>query len=85
MKPKFKTKTLCLRLVYIYIYIYIYSIVYFICIFQVLRKQRELCDVVLIVGNQRIFAHRVILSACSPYFHAMFTSELAESRQTEVG
>lgn len=27
---------------------------------------------------------RVILSACSPYFRAMFTGELAESRATEV-
>lgn len=26
----------------------------------------------------------MILSACSPYFHAMFTSELLEARQTEV-
>jgi len=51
---------------------------------NVLRKHRELCDVVLIVANKKIFAHRVILSACSPYFHAMFTGELAESRQTEV-
>ncbi|XP_041369022.1 kelch-like protein 20 [Gigantopelta aegis] len=51
---------------------------------NVLRKHRELCDVVLIVGQKKIFAHRVILSACSPYFHAMFTGELAESRQTEV-
>lgn len=30
------------------------------------------------------FDCRVILSACSPYFRAMFTGELAESRQTEV-
>ncbi|XP_025113092.1 kelch-like protein 20 [Pomacea canaliculata] len=51
---------------------------------NVLRKHRELCDVVLIVGQKKIFAHRVILSACSPYFRAMFTGELAESRQTEV-
>lgn len=51
---------------------------------SVLRKHRELCDVVLIVGQKKIFGHRVILSACSPYFHAMFTGELAESRQTEV-
>ncbi|XP_013782627.1 kelch-like protein diablo isoform X2 [Limulus polyphemus] len=51
---------------------------------NLLRKHRELCDVVLIVGSRKLFAHRVILSACSPYFHAMFTGELAESRQTEV-
>ncbi|XP_013413752.1 kelch-like protein 20 [Lingula anatina] len=51
---------------------------------NVLRKHRELCDVVIIVGQRKIFAHRVVLSACSPYFHAMFTGELAESRQTEV-
>lgn len=49
-----------------------------------LRKRRELCDVVLIVSKRKILAHRVVLSACSPYFHAMFTSELQESRQTEV-
>ncbi|KAK3915881.1 Kelch-like protein diablo [Frankliniella fusca] len=51
---------------------------------SVLRRHRELCDVVLNVGSRKIFAHRVILSACSPYFRAMFTGELAESRQTEV-
>lgn len=49
-----------------------------------LRKHRELCDVVLYVGSRKVFAHRVVLSACSPYFHAMFTGELVESRQTEV-
>lgn len=51
---------------------------------NVLRRHRELCDVVLNVGSRKIFAHRVILSACSPYFRAMFTGELEESRQTEV-
>lgn len=51
---------------------------------NVLRRHRELCDVVLNVGARKIFAHRVILSACSPYFRAMFTGELEESRQTEV-
>jgi len=51
---------------------------------NLLRSHRELCDVVLNVGVRKIFAHRVILSACSPYFRAMFTGELAESRQTEV-
>ncbi|XP_073941297.1 kelch-like protein diablo [Choristoneura fumiferana] len=49
-----------------------------------LRRHRELCDVVLNVASRKLFAHRVILSACSPYFRAMFTGELAESRATEV-
>lgn len=92
-------------------------------VINLLRKHRELCDVVLVVGSKKIYAHRVILSACSPYFRcldtdrnrrkrsncaggtgwklaaimkshavsvychvcrAMFTGELAESRQTEV-
>ncbi|RXM31857.1 Kelch-like protein 20, partial [Acipenser ruthenus] len=53
-------------------------------VINLLRKHRELCDVVLVVGTKKIYAHRVILSACSPYFRAMFTGELAESRQTEV-
>ncbi|XP_047273986.1 kelch-like protein 20 isoform X5 [Homo sapiens] len=53
-------------------------------VINLLRKHRELCDVVLVVGAKKIYAHRVILSACSPYFRAMFTGELAESRQTEV-
>lgn len=51
---------------------------------NVLRRHKELCDVVLNVAGKKIFAHRVILSACSPYFRAMFTGELEESRQTEV-
>ena len=51
---------------------------------NILRRQRELCDVVIVVNEQKIYAHRIILSACSPYFRAMFTGELAESRQTEV-
>ena len=67
---------------------------------NLLRKQRELCDVILVIGLSRITAHRAVLSgnnldinylsfifrfpACSPYFKAMFTGELAESRQREI-
>ena len=50
-------------------------------VINLLRKHRELCDVVLVVGAKKIYAHRVILSACSPYFRAMFTGELASPRQ----
>ena len=51
---------------------------------NLIRKRHELCDVVINVGTRKIFAHRVILAACSPYFRAMFTGELTESRQSEI-
>uniref|UniRef100_A0A672GUS6 Kelch-like family member 17 n=1 Tax=Salarias fasciatus TaxID=181472 RepID=A0A672GUS6_SALFA len=43
-----------------------------------------LCDIVLHVSNKEIKAHKVVLASCSPYFHAMFTNEMSESRQTHV-
>ena len=49
-----------------------------------LRQSKELCDVILNVGSRVLYAHRVILASYSPYFKAMFTGELAESRQMEV-
>lgn len=52
--------------------------------FAALRRQGELCDVVLLVGSTRINAHKIVLCASSAYFRAMFTNELAESKQTEI-
>ncbi|OQV16556.1 Kelch-like protein 20 [Hypsibius exemplaris] len=49
-----------------------------------LRRNNELCDVSILVGERQIFAHRAVLAACSPYFRAMFTGALDESRQTDV-
>ncbi len=46
-----------------------------------LRRRSELCDVCLQVGDSKILAHKIVLSAASPYFRAMFTGELAESKQ----
>ena len=43
-------------------------------VINLLRKHRELCDVVLVVGAKKIYAHRVILSACSPYFRYQETN-----------
>lgn len=51
---------------------------------NLIRKLHDLCDVVITVGSRKIFAHKVILAACSPYFRAMFTGALSESSQTEV-
>ncbi|ETN60318.1 actin binding protein [Anopheles darlingi] len=46
----------------------------------------KLCDVVLIAGvdGRRIPAHRLVLSASSAYFSAMFTGQLRESQQEEI-
>lgn len=49
-----------------------------------LRKSHELCDVTILVNGKQIYAHRACLAACSPYFRAMFTGDLSESRQTQV-
>ncbi len=43
-----------------------------------LRKSGHLCDVVLKCQDRQFHAHRVILSACSDYFCAMFTNEVAK-------
>lgn len=41
----------------------------------------ELCDVCVRVGGRAWRCHRLVLACCSPYFHAMFTTPLAESQQ----
>uniref|UniRef100_A0A8C2K856 Kelch-like family member 2 n=1 Tax=Cyprinus carpio TaxID=7962 RepID=A0A8C2K856_CYPCA len=49
-----------------------------------LRSQSVLCDVTIIAEDVEIAAHRVVLAAGCPYFHAMFTGEMTESRQKKV-
>uniref|UniRef100_A0ABK0LT50 Kelch-like family member 2 n=1 Tax=Rattus norvegicus TaxID=10116 RepID=A0ABK0LT50_RAT len=49
-----------------------------------LRSQNLLCDVTIVAEDMEIPAHRVVLAACSPYFHAMFTGEMSESRAKRV-
>ncbi|XP_059820839.1 kelch-like protein 2 isoform X3 [Hypanus sabinus] len=49
-----------------------------------LRSQNLLCDVTLVAEDTEIPAHRVVLAACSPYFHAMFTGEMSESKAKRV-
>ena len=49
-----------------------------------LRLNDELCDVTLKVGSEQISAHKVILSANSLYFRAMFTSNYAESNKAVI-
>ncbi|KAG5194125.1 hypothetical protein MG293_005237 [Ovis ammon polii] len=47
-------------------------------------KEKQLCDVLLIAGHLRIPAHRLVLSAVSDYFAAMFTNDVLEAKQKEV-
>ncbi|XP_070615981.1 kelch-like protein 4 [Erythrolamprus reginae] len=47
-------------------------------------QQKQLCDVLLIAGDHKIPAHRLVLSAVSDYFAAMFTNDVREAKQEEV-
>ncbi|EDO42035.1 predicted protein [Nematostella vectensis] len=48
------------------------------------RKERFLCDVTLNVNEVLFHAHRNILAASSPYFRALFTSEMRENQGNEI-
>ena len=48
------------------------------------RKDGRLCDVILKVGTMEISTHRAVLAASSPYFRAMFTTNMAEATQDVV-
>ena len=49
-----------------------------------LRKQNQLCDVVINVGGQEFPVHKAVLAARSSYFIAMFTSSFKESTQAGI-
>uniref|UniRef100_A0A1I8Q1D0 Kelch-like protein diablo n=1 Tax=Stomoxys calcitrans TaxID=35570 RepID=A0A1I8Q1D0_STOCA len=53
---------------------------------QLYLENHQLCDVVLIAGidGRRVPAHRLVLSASSAYFSAMFTGSLRETKEEEV-
>uniref|UniRef100_A0A915KP29 BTB domain-containing protein n=1 Tax=Romanomermis culicivorax TaxID=13658 RepID=A0A915KP29_ROMCU len=53
--------------------------------FEEVRRNGKLCDVTLIInGDQRLSAHKIVLAATIPYFYAMFTSDMVESNQKEI-
>lgn len=49
-----------------------------------LRQDSLLCDVILNVNHQTFQAHRCILTAGSPYFRGVFTSDMKEKEATEL-
>ncbi len=48
------------------------------------KESGELCDVTLRINGCKYFAHKAVLSACSPYFRSMFTSQMRETSCSEV-
>jgi len=49
-----------------------------------LRKTGELCDAIIKIDDLSFPVHRNILSACSPYFRALFTNARFDQNQHEV-
>lgn len=49
-----------------------------------LRSEKIFTDATVCVGQEEFFCHRNVLAASSPYFRAMFTSELREGKETLV-
>lgn len=49
-----------------------------------LRSKRLLCDVMIVAEDVEVEAHRVVLAACSPYFCAMFTGDMSESKAKKI-
>ncbi|EYC25795.1 hypothetical protein Y032_0011g1389 [Ancylostoma ceylanicum] len=51
---------------------------------QQLRSDGHLCDVELLVGNETISAHKIVLAATIPYFKAMFTTDMLEAKKERI-
>ncbi|KAK6188612.1 hypothetical protein SNE40_004754 [Patella caerulea] len=49
-----------------------------------LRQEATFTDVILCVGHEELPCHRNILAVSSPYFRAMFTSELRERHESRI-
>ena len=48
------------------------------------REQNQFTDIVLVAGDKKIPAHKVIISSLSDYFNAMFSNDLSEAQQQVV-
>ncbi|XP_069998111.1 kelch-like protein 18 [Penaeus vannamei] len=53
-------------------------------VMEEIRRKGKLCDVTLKVEDQCFSVHRIVLAAVIPYFNAMFTHDMAESKQKEI-
>lgn len=53
-------------------------------VMEEIRRQGKLCDVTLKVDDHCFTAHRIVLASTIPYFQAMFTHDMVESKQKEI-
>ncbi|CAD6189694.1 unnamed protein product [Caenorhabditis auriculariae] len=51
---------------------------------NIMRQDLKLCDVEIEVENQKLYAHRYLLAAVSPYFRAMFTNGMIETTKSKI-
>ncbi|XP_070536337.1 kelch-like protein 2 [Ptychodera flava] len=51
---------------------------------KALYEDQLLVDVTILVDSDEFPCHRLVLAACSPYFQAMFTRDLKESRKDRI-
>ncbi|CAH1262445.1 KLHL11 [Branchiostoma lanceolatum] len=49
-----------------------------------LRDTGTLCDIVLVVGNREIFAHRAVMAAGSQYFASIYRSDYTETHASRI-
>uniref|UniRef100_A0A672P938 BTB domain-containing protein n=1 Tax=Sinocyclocheilus grahami TaxID=75366 RepID=A0A672P938_SINGR len=55
-----------------------------LCIYEMISDQ-DLCICLFMqVGEHKFSAHRIVLAASIPYFHAMFTNDMVECKQDEI-
>ncbi|ASK51356.1 BTB kelch-domain protein [Eptesipox virus] len=51
---------------------------------SMMQEKGTFCDVTLIANNEKIQAHKIILSSASDYFKAMLSNNFKESSMTEI-
>ena len=48
------------------------------------RSSREFCDIILTVGDTKVYAHKIVLIAGSDYFKTMFVGPYKEANMAEI-
>uniref|UniRef100_A0A8D0GZL9 Kelch like family member 18 n=1 Tax=Sphenodon punctatus TaxID=8508 RepID=A0A8D0GZL9_SPHPU len=51
---------------------------------QTVIASHFISEIKLLVGDHKFSAHRIVLAASIPYFHAMFTNDMMECKQDEI-